>query len=120
MAALLGLALVTVACGGVSPKTQKPAATASSSAPPGATASTSPIASATAATASVQSIGILVGFVNGTGPQSSGYDLALVAADGKVVAKAHAAVRASIGTGGTGGGAAAYDLPEVSASSTTV
>jgi len=113
--ALLGLALVTVGCGSASPKTQKPAMTS-----PAATASTSVTASATAPTASVQSLGILVGFVNGTGPQSAGYDLALVAPDGKVVAKAHAAVRASIGTGGTGGGAAAYDLPEVSASSTTV
>jgi len=57
----------------------------------------------------------LVDFPNGTGPQSTGYDLALVGADGQVAAHAHAAARTFIGSGGSGGGAAALDLPEVSA-----
>jgi hypothetical protein len=57
----------------------------------------------------------LVDFPNGTGPQSTGYDLALVGVDGHVAARAHAAARTFIGTGGTGGGAAAIDVPEVSA-----
>jgi hypothetical protein len=66
------------------------------------------------------SLGILVAFSNGTGPQSAGYDLTLVAADGKVAAKVHAAVRSFIHTPGNGPGAAAYDLPQVSASSSRV
>lgn len=66
------------------------------------------------------SLGILVAFSNGTGPQSAGYDLTLVAADGKVSAKVHAAVRSFIHTPGNGPGAAAYDLPEVSPSSSRV
>ncbi len=49
-----------------------------------------------------------------------GYDLALVTADGKVSAKVHAAVRSFIHTPGNGPGAAAEDLPEVSASSSRV
>jgi hypothetical protein len=53
----------------------------------------------------------LVDFPNGTGPQSTGYDLSVVGADGRVAARAHAAARSFIGTGGT----AAIDLPEVSA-----
>jgi len=64
----------------------------------------------------VPSFGILVAFPNGTGPQSTGYDLALVGTDGKVVARVHAATRAFIQTPG----AAATDLPEVSASSSSV
>jgi hypothetical protein len=62
-------------------------------------------------------LSILVAFSNGTGPQSAGYDLSLVTADGKVSAKVHAAVRSFIHTPGNGPGAAAYDLPEVSSSS---
>jgi hypothetical protein len=57
----------------------------------------------------------LVDFPNGTGPQSTGYDLALVGVDGHVAAHAHAAARSFIGAGGSGGGAAALDLPELSA-----
>ena len=110
--AAIALALLTIGCGSVAQKAAKPTPTAS--------ASVSPTASATASTASVPSLGILIAFANGTGPLSAGYDLTLVAGDGKVVARAHAAVRASIATGGTAGGAAADDLPEVSASGTTV
>jgi hypothetical protein len=66
-------------------------------------------------------LGILIAFPNGTGPQSTGYDLTLVAADGKVRTRVHAAARSYIHTPGNGpGGAAAYDLPEISASSSRV
>jgi len=54
---------------------------------------------------------VLVDFPNGTGPRSTGYDLALVGADGHVAARAHAATRSHIGIFD----AAAIDLPEVSA-----
>src|SRR5437764_9353289 len=66
-------------------------------------------------------LGILIAFANGTGPQSTGYDMSLVTAEGKVTAKVHAAGRSYIHTPGSGlSGAAAYDLPEVSASNTRV
>jgi len=64
-----------------------------------------------------QSLAALVDFPTGTGPQSTGYDLALVGTDGHVAARTHAAARTSIGIFVTGGGgAASLDLPEVSAS----
>ena len=82
----------------------------------GAPPSTAPPASPTpSASPAGQPLAALVDFPNGTGPQSTGYDLSLVGTDGRVVARAHAAARTFIGTGGTGGGAAALDLPEVSA-----
>lgn len=95
---LVFTALLMAACAGSSPG---PAA--SSTAPP---ASPTPSASPGG-----QPLAALVDFPNGTGPQSSGYDLALVGTDGRVVARAHAAARSYIGSGG----AAALDLPEVSA-----
>lgn len=85
---------------------------------PGPTASTPPPAAATpggSPSPGAEALAALVDFPNGTGPQSTGYDLALVGTDGRVAARAHAAARAFIGVGGTGGGAAAIDLPEVSA-----
>jgi len=62
----------------------------------------------------------LIAFSSGTGPQSAGYDLTLVTVEGTVAVKAHAATRSFIHTPGSGPGAAAIDLPEVSASSTRV
>ncbi|HEX2680368.1 MAG TPA: hypothetical protein VHQ03_03660, partial [Candidatus Dormibacteraeota bacterium] len=56
---------------------------------------------------------MLVNFPNGTGPQSTGYDISLVAADGRVVAHAHAATRAFIHGSGISA-PSAPDLPEVS------
>jgi hypothetical protein len=97
-------ALLLAACAGSSPGSAAPP----TSAPPAsATPSSSPPTG--------QALAALVDFPNGTGPQSTGYDLALVGADGHVAARAHAAARGFIGTGGSGGGAAALDLPEVSA-----
>lgn len=77
------------------------------------------MASPSASNASIPAFGILVGFANGTGPQSTGYDLALVGTDGKVVAKVHAATRAFIHQQGISAPAAA-DLPEISASRSRV
>jgi hypothetical protein len=96
--------LLLAACAGSSPGS---AASPGSTPRAGASPSSSP--------AGGQSLAALVDFPNGTGPQSTGYDLALAGADGRVVARAHAAARSFIGTGGSGGGAAALDLPEVSA-----
>jgi hypothetical protein len=76
---------------------------------PVAPATPPPVASSPSASASPgqPALAALVDFPGGTGPQSTGYDLALVAADGHVAAHTHAATRASIATGGTGGGGAA-------------
>ncbi|HKV32150.1 MAG TPA: hypothetical protein VJT14_14175 [Candidatus Dormibacteraeota bacterium] len=116
---MIALALATVACGSMAPKAAKPTPPASASALP--TANPSPTAAPSASSPSTPSYGILVAFADGTGPQSAGYDLALVAPDGKVAAKAHAAVRSFIHSPGNGpGGAAASDLPEVSTSSSRV
>jgi hypothetical protein len=85
---------------------------------PGSAASTLPPSTAAPAgspSAGAQALAALVDFPNGTGPQSTGYDLALVGTDGHVAAHTHAAARSFIGSGGSGGGAAAIDLPQVSA-----
>ena len=116
--AIIGLALATVSCGNVTPTTARLTPTPSPAATGSISATGSP--SATTSGGPKPAFGILVAFSNGTGPQNAGYDLALVAADGKVVAKVHAAVRSFIHTPGNGPGAAAIDLPEVSASSTRV
>jgi hypothetical protein len=109
---VIALALATAACGSATAK-RTPTASAS------ATASVSSTASPTISAAPVASFGILVAFPNGTGPQSTGYDLALVGAGGNVVAKAHAATRAFIHQQGISA-PAATDLPEISASSSRV
>jgi hypothetical protein len=96
--------LLLASCEGSSPGST---AAQGSPPPPAATPSASP--------GGGQPIAALVDFANGTGPQSTGYDLALVGADGHVAAHTHAAARSFIGSGGSGGGAAALDLPEVSA-----
>src|SRR5215470_7887756 len=90
---------------------------------PGSTAAQGPprpAASPSASPGAGPPMAALVDFPNGTGPQSTGYDLALVGADGHVAAHAHAAARSFIGSGGSGGGAAALDLPEVSAANDRV
>lgn len=114
----IGLALATVSCGNVAQSAAKPTPTVE----PRATVGASPSAASTTTTsaAAAPALGILIAFPNGTGPQSTGYDLSMVGVDGKVVAKVHAAVRSFIHTVGTAGGAAAFDLPEVSASNTRV
>jgi hypothetical protein len=61
-----------------------------------------------------QSFAVLVEFPNGTGPQSTGYELSLVAADGRIVAHTHAATRAFIHAAASVSAPAAPDLPEVS------
>lgn len=121
-AAVIGLALVTAACGSAAQKTATPSPTSSSSAAATATGSASSSVTPTSSPSSgpVSFLGILIAFSNGTGPQSAGYDLTLVTIDGRVAAKVHAAVRSFIHTPGSGPGAAAIDLPEVSASSTRV
>jgi hypothetical protein len=96
----LTLALTTLllaSCAGSSPGSAAPGVASPAPSPSG-----SP---------SGQALAALVDFPNGTGPQSTGYDLALVGTDGRVVARAHAAARGFIGSGG----ASALDLPEVSA-----
>ena len=117
-AVAIGLALVTAACGSVGQKTVTSTSTPSTSATTSASPSATPTLSPSAG--SVSSLGILIAFSGGTGPQSAGYDLALVTVDGTVAAKAHAAARAFVHTPGNGPGAAAIDLPEVSTSSTRV
>ncbi|HEY4025333.1 MAG TPA: hypothetical protein VGO86_02795 [Candidatus Dormibacteraeota bacterium] len=107
--ALLLAPLVLVACSGTAPS-----ATPGSDAVPGPTHTSPPVSTPSAAAPS-QSLAVLVDFPTGTGPQSTGYDLALVAADGHVAARAHAAARTFIGTTSGPGGAAAIELPEVSA-----
>jgi hypothetical protein len=84
---------------------------------PGSTAGqgSAPPPAATPSASSAGGMAALVDFPNGTGPQSTGYDLSLVGADGHVAAHTHAAARSFIGSGGSGAGAAALDLPEVSA-----
>jgi hypothetical protein len=111
-AALIATALILGACSGATPSgTSETPATAPSSTPNAPSPSPS----------STQSLAVLIDFPNGTGPQSTGYDLALVAADGHVAARAHAAARTFIGTpGGAPGGAAAIDLPEVSVAGSRV
>jgi hypothetical protein len=64
-------------------------------------------------------LGILVD-LNATGPAGSVYDVALVGLDGKVAARARAARRGTVHTPGSGPGAAALELPQVSASDTHV
>jgi len=116
MAAAIVLALATAACGSAAQTPSHRTPTASASATPTATASASPTASPSTSSGAAPALGILVAFPNGTGPQSTGYDLALVGGDGRVVAKVHAATRAFIQTPG----AAATDLPEISPSSSSV
>jgi hypothetical protein len=71
---------------------------------PGASAPPGPVPPATAAPGASpsggQPLAAVVDFPNGTGPQSTGYDLALVGTDGQVAAHAHAAARTFIGSGG--------------------
>jgi hypothetical protein len=106
---LLLTPLLLASCAGSAPGST---AAQGSAPPPAATPSASP--------GGGQPMAALVDFPNGTGPQSTGYDLALVGADGRVAAHSHAADRSFIGSGGSGGGAAALDLPEVSAANDRV
>jgi hypothetical protein len=91
-------ALLMTACAGSTPGSAAPPPVP----PPSPAPSSSP---------GGQPLAALVDFPNGTGQQSTGYDLVLVGTDGQVAARAHAAARSAIGSGG----AAALDLPEVSA-----
>ncbi len=117
--AVIGLALATVSCANAAQTTAKPTPAQSPTRLGSASAAAS--ASSSRSGGPTPALGILIALPNGTGPQSTGYDLALVAADGTVAAKVHAAARSFIHSPGNGpGGAAAYDLPEVSASSTRV
>lgn len=100
------LLVVASACG--------PAARNSPPSPAVATAARTIAASSTPSSAASHSFAVLVDFPNGTGPQSTGYDLVLVATDGHIAGRVHAATRSFIHTVGGPGGAAAPDLPEVS------
>lgn len=80
----------------------------------GATSTSPPAASPSPPTTPY---GVLVSYPQGTGPSNSGYDIAIVTIFGKVVARAHAGVRAFIEPSGISAPAAA-DLPEVSMSNT--
>jgi hypothetical protein len=97
--------LLLLACSGTTP---------ASSGPTPAPSQARPAPSSSPTSAPVPALAVLVDFPNGTGPQSTGYDLALVAADGHVAARAHAAARTNIDSVGGPGGAASIDLPEVS------
>jgi hypothetical protein len=58
-----------------------------------------------------------VSFPKGTGPSNGGYDVAIVDISGRVLARAHAAVRSFIEPSGISA-PAAVDLPEISVSNT--
>src|SRR6266700_2658978 len=96
---LAAASLLLAACSGAAPANPSAGAT-----PP---AAASPAPSATPS----QPLAALVDFPTGTGAGSTGYDLSLVAPDGRVAAHIHPATRTATGAGG----AAALDLPEVSA-----
>jgi hypothetical protein len=96
------------------PYSELPASPARSGSQPTQVASPASTRSCPAAPGSPEAV--VIDFPTGTGPQASGYDLALVSPDGCLGAHTHAAVRSYIHSSSTVGGAAAPDLPEVSAS----
>ena len=108
MGVLLGAGLLT-ACGQqagplINPTQARTTANSSSSASPSSSPPSAPH-------------GVLVSFPQGTGPSNGGYDVAVVDTTGRVVARAHAALRTFVGPSGISA-PAAVDLPEVSMSNT--